>query len=211
MSNFTSVDFINELEDTYGSYKDGMRKSISKGLKGVSPENLRTLFQEVVNVYQQARAPAWGFIKNRAFEIRIALNITDKVSFFKCAECGSHFPLQSRGCPKCKKLVEVTVSIAKDFPNDIFPAKRECFQCLHYGRGSVGPVCDGWGSDHKPDRSMCRDCSCQRCCTEETTFKYSPEEYRKMVEKGNIEVRNLASSKNVRVVKQEYTREQGER
>ncbi len=202
MDRFTSVDFVDEIEDSFGKYKHGMRSAILKGLQGISGVKLRDLYKEVLNSYSQAAPPKWAVIKETIRELRISVTNSDEVIFYRCDVCGCNYPLISRGCPKCHKLMPLTVIIANRYPEDFEPSKRDCFVCKHYGKGAVGPVCQHWGTDHKPDRDICRDCLCKKCCHEETIRRYDQDQYRKMILDHDLEDRELKKDTIVKEIKE---------
>ena len=100
----TNEDFVREIENTYGNYKNGMRKVILEKLKYAGSQGLQKLYLEISENYESMRPPSLSRIFAVIYQNDVNVQIGRKYYFISvCEFCGEEYSLEYYICPGCKK------------------------------------------------------------------------------------------------------------
>ena len=97
-------DFLNDLEDTFGKYRNGMRNAITNKVQNVNNGDLDSLYRYIIQEYDMARPPSLKVILASMYYHNIRGMTPHKYTCSVCEHCGMDFSTNSLYCPHCKKL-----------------------------------------------------------------------------------------------------------
>ena len=97
-------EFINSLEETFGKYRQGMRKAIEEKLCSVNQSDFDNLLKYLLEDYDMARPPSLKVILGEIYRHNILLNRATMYGISVCEFCGQEFSQNVIVCPKCQKL-----------------------------------------------------------------------------------------------------------
>jgi hypothetical protein len=97
-------DFVDEIEETYGKYKSGMRKAITDKLFNIDKQDEQKLLKNLIENYDMARPPNLKIILEVMYKIGITLLSQGYGGMSICEHCNYEFDQALVRCPKCDKL-----------------------------------------------------------------------------------------------------------
>ena len=103
---YTSAQFVADMEDHFGNYKDAMSATIKTRLRMVREAELRELAKKVLDDYQLSRPPSWAYIKEKVIELRLVIDVSNYFFVSLCEHCKQEFSVDEYWCPNCKKQRE---------------------------------------------------------------------------------------------------------
>lgn len=166
----TNEEFINGLTRRYSDYNDITLMDINAYIKYVADKD--ELLKAIIDNYAYQKAPNVAAIRKIARDSNIGEQKRGSkyLLFNRCRVCNTPYSFKGRGCPKCKKMTDIIVVKALEFPEGMIFTKPDCFCCESFDKKPLGSVCEHWGRDiplTPQDRKMCRDCTCSKCCSDE--------------------------------------------
>jgi len=96
--------FLEDMQSTFGKYRDGMSFSIKQKLYGLNQANLDSLSEKLTAEYDMGRPPSLKVILSTMFNHGISGDIPKYYSCSVCETCGKDFSVNSLVCPHCKEL-----------------------------------------------------------------------------------------------------------
>lgn len=172
----SNQDLIKEItEKLYGHYGDKLREEFWKEWKEFCTNYPANRLMEIFNHLRHnpsndrrmdiSWAPTIEQFVRAAKQLNIRPKKVNSFSAFQCRTCKTLYAIESRGCPKCKKITD-TKTVVSHFPFDFIQLQEDCYKCpwgLDY-RNEVGPTCADYGTGRVIE--LCATCKCRECCEE---------------------------------------------
>lgn len=109
--------FIEEIENTFGKYKPGMRRAIYNKLTNLNENAFDELLKYIIEEYDMGRPPSLKVILSSMYHHDIRGAIQNQYICSVCEHCGMEFSANSYKCPHCKNIRKYgVVKILKDKP-----------------------------------------------------------------------------------------------
>lgn len=114
-------DFLHDIQICFGNYKPGMYDMAKAKFKGLEVQNLRSLYNAIIDHWGFQRPPEIKHIYEIASDsgISITHNIKKHNYVLVCRNCKRKRPLDAIRCPECGKL-ETVVAKGKLEADDLF-------------------------------------------------------------------------------------------
>ena len=96
-------DVIEEMEETYGKYKSGMKSAIIDKLSRIDDEGEKQLIRAVVENYDMARPPSLKILLELMYKKKINTRIEGYGGMSICEFCNFEYDQELIACPKCNK------------------------------------------------------------------------------------------------------------
>ena len=96
-------DFIDEMEETYGKYKSGMKKAITDNLSDIDRDGEKKLMRIVVENYDMGRPPNLKILLELMYKNKINIKTHGYGGMSVCEFCNFEYDQDLIECPKCHK------------------------------------------------------------------------------------------------------------
>lgn len=145
---------------------------LDKGFSQFTDAEIDKLIDWFFNEYPYKGLPKWQKFNTVAGELGIGKKNRrkNKIWWYECIHCKTHYSHASRYCPKCHILGGESKIQSADYsgPGDLFPAQEDCSICKIYPEWTaitttiLGPSCQDYGTGRRTHQ--CNTCRCNACC-----------------------------------------------